>query len=143
MSMSYDANGSPVDDGPDHTTFPHPPREQWSGLKSMVKGFEVLGTTPFPAHLCVVPDPREKNVTNSTEADYHIVVLVDGRFPTMGSIQVMRPYTARDLDNGEILYGWLDRSGNFVSHGERPVYEPDHAKVVAWKPCPKDFDLRA
>lgn len=140
--MSFDANGSPVE-GPHPTTLPPSPREKWEGVKSLVKGFSVLGTVPFPVHLCVAPDAREKEVTNSTDADYHVVMLVDDRFPCHGTFRVMRPYTARDLDNGGALYGWVDKDGNFVSHGERPVYEPDHAKVVAWKPCPKDFDLRA
>ena len=140
--MSFDANGSPVE-GPHPTTIPPPPVEKWAGVKSLVKGFNVLGTNPFPAHLCVVPDAREKDVINSTDADYHVVMLVDARFSCHGTFRVMRPYTARDLDNGELLYGWIDASENFVSHGERPVYELDDAKVVAWKPCPKDFDLRA
>ena len=142
MLMSFDANGSPVD-GPHPTDIPAPPVEKWAGLRSLIKGFNVLGTAAFPAHLCVAPDPRGADVTNSTDADYHLVMLVDARFSCHGTFRVMRPYTARDLENGEVLYGWIDRDGNFVSHGERPVYEPDYAKVVAWKPCPEDFDLRA
>ena len=141
MSMSFDANGSPVD-GPHPTTHPSPLLDKWSGVKSLVNGFNVLGVTPFPVHLCVVLDTREMDVTNSTDADYHIVVLVDGRFPCQGYIVRAKPYTARDLDNGGILYGWVDVDGNLYDHGEKDIHD-DNAKVVAWKPCPKDFDLRA
>jgi len=139
--MSYDANGSPVD-GPLPTTFPPPPVEKWSGVKSLVHGFSVLGVDPFPAHLCVIPDTREEDVANSTDNDYHVIVLVDARFPCVGRIALARPYTAKDMESGETLYGWLDTDGNLYDHGERDIHD-DHAKVVAWKPCHKDFDLRA
>jgi len=142
MTMSYDANGSPVFDGPDHTTFPDPPSEQWSGVKSLVNGFSVLGTDKFPAHLCVIPHNLDPSLLNATDDDYHIVMLVDARFRCMGTFRVMRPYTYSDPEEGT-TYGWIDRDGNFVSHGELPTYEPDDAKVVAWRPCYKDFDLRA
>ena len=141
MSMSFDANGSPVE-GPHPATLPPPSAEKWSGVKSMVKGFNVLGTDPFPYHLCAVRDPREADVRLSTDADYHVVVLVDSRFPCRGFFARARPYTAWDEDGGKTLCGWLDADGNVYDHGERDIHG-DHAKVVAWKPCPKDFDLRA
>lgn len=139
--MSFDANGSPVE-GPYPPSLPQPSSEKWAGVKALLKGFSVLGTASFPAHLCVVPDAREKDVTNSTESDYHIVVMVDARFPCHGILRVVRPYTAKDLENGETLYGWVDAHGNVFDHGERDIHD-DHVKVVAWKACPKDFDIRA
>lgn len=138
---SFDANGSPCDPPPHDV--PVTSDGKWSALVSHLNGFRVLGHHPFPAHLCVVQDPRESNVLLSTDDDYHIVVLVDRRFENHGYLRVMRPYTAHDADENETYLGWIDRYGNFASHGEHAVYEPDYAKVIAWKPCRKDLDFRA
>lgn len=140
--MHYDANGSPVD-GPGFTDPPthvsSAPKSHFA-VRSLFSGFSFLGETPFPEHLCVVPGD---SVMDSTDSDYHVVVLVDSRFSNSAYFQVMRPYTSYDPDEKETLYGWVAKNGNLVSHGEHPAYDPDDAKVVAWKPCPKDFDLRA
>lgn len=138
--MSYDANGSPVD-GPHPTTHTPSPSEEWSGVRGMLDGFSVMGTDSFPAHLCVVPDKQDPDLRLSSDNDYHIVVSVDSRFSCNGRIALMRPCTYIDPEAG-LEYGWVDKDGNFLSHGERPAYEPDHAKVVAWKPCSHEFDLR-
>lgn len=140
--MSYDANGSPID-GPLPTILPPPLSGAWAGVKGLLMGFSVLGEDSFPAHLCVVLDSREDDVYNSTDEDYHLVVAVDARFQCSATIRLMRPFRVTASDMGSAWYGWVDKDGNFVSHGEHPVYEPDHAKVVAWKPCLKDFNLRA
>ena len=99
-----------------------------------------LGVHPFPEHICTVSNAREPEVMDSSDDAYHVVILVDRRFPVCGRIAKMKPYTARD-ENGSILYGWVDAHGNFSDHGERYLHD-DHQKVVAWKPCPADLDLR-
>lgn len=139
MRASYDANGSPVE-GP-HDDFQAPPRPK-KGVGQYLEGFSHLGTHPFPVHLCVLPDPREKNVYLSAETDYHVVVLVDRRFPDHATMRVMRPYMVEPAIEGGRAFGWLDRSENVASHGERPVLI-ENAKVVAWRPCPREEDFRA
>ena len=110
-------------------------------LSSLFPGFCHLAVHSFPEHLCTVPNAREPEVTDSPDDAYHVVVLVDCRFSVHGRIAKMKPYTARDDEDGSLLYGWVDANGNFSDHGEKYIHG-DHEKVVAWKPCPADFDLR-
>ena len=110
-------------------------------LSSLFPGFCHLGVHSFPEHLCTVPNAREPEVTDSPDDAYHVVVLVDCRFSVHGRIAKMKPYTARDDEDGSLLYGWVDANGNFSDHGEKYIHG-DHEKVVAWQPCPADLDLR-
>lgn len=104
--------------------------------------YQYVGTHHFPDALCRVKNGREAEVLDSTDDDYHLVVLVDRRFPVNLRIAKMRPYLFRDDDNDETCFGWVDEDGNIASHGEHPVYDLDNAKVLAWKPCAKGLDLR-
>ena len=139
MSWPRDANGSPVE-GEEHVQ--PSPLPTLVGIRENFPGFKMVGRDPFPAHLCKIPS-TEKGVLDSSVDHYHLVLIVDNRFDCNGRIARMKPYTAEDPDGGGLLYGWVDRDGNFDSHGECPVNELDYAKVVAWKPCTPDFDLRA
>ena len=109
-------------------------------VTDILVGFHHLGRDPFPLHLCgaIVDD----EVMNSTDDCYHLVFTVDDRFDCNGHLRKMKPYAVKEED-GTYYHGWVDADGNVVSHGEKPVYDYDHAKVVAWRPCPQDFDLRA
>jgi hypothetical protein len=109
-------------------------------ILDILRGFLHLGRHAFPAHLCTVQNPREPDVMDSPEDCYHLVFLLDRRFEVGGRLSKMKPYTARDED-GSILYGWVDKDGNCADHGEMDIHD-DHQKVVAWCPCPTDFDLR-
>ena len=107
-------------------------------ITDLFTDFQYLGTHPFPAHLCTVPNVREPDVRDSSDDDYHVVFTVDDRFVCSGRLRKMKPYTALD----EVRhFGWVDQDENFVAHGENPVND-DHEKVVAWRPCSRDFDLR-
>ena len=109
-------------------------------IDDILRGFFYLGKDAFPAHLCTVQNSREPEVMDSPDDCYHLVFLVDRRFNCNGNLRKMKPYTARD-EGGSILYGWLDKDGNCADHGEGDIHD-DPQKVVAWCPCPRDFDLR-
>jgi hypothetical protein len=129
--MHYDANGSPV--------------EGFSNLRAVFKDFKFVDTDPFPTHLCVLPDARDPNVRNSTDGDYHAIVLVNRRFPGSAEVRVMRPFLCLPTpgeEDPETTYGWEDTNGNFASHGVHPAYAPDDSKVYAWKLCAKGTDFR-
>lgn len=109
-------------------------------IDDILRGFLHLGRHAFPAHLCTVQNPREPDVRDSPDECYHLVFVLDRRFNCDGHLRKMKPYTATDTD-GTVFYGWVDADGNFADHGEKDLHDDDE-RVVAWCPCPMDFDLR-
>ena len=102
----------------------------------LLAGFEVV---IFPRHLCTEENQREKGVLDAPdqEGSWFVAFIVDDRFADKGYFRVVKPYLAEDQTQG-----WVDQHGNTVDHHDRPVFH-DHQRVVAWKPCSKNLDLRA
>ena len=109
---------------------------------NFIRGFSNYKQDPFPSWACTVPNSREDDVRDSSDDCYYLVLILDSRFEVNGLFQKMMPYTARGED-GEVLYGGVDRDGNFVDHATQGVQGDGETRfVVAWKACRDDFDLR-
>lgn len=94
-------------------------------LRQMLAGFE---TQTFPSGSCTRQNAREPEVFDSEES--YLCLVVDVRWPAEGHLRVLHPYTARDPETRELLFGWTDGQ-NYVDHIERSIHE-DHARVYAW-----------
>lgn len=104
---------------------------------ALSRWFPDFETKDFPEHLCVFQSAREETVLDSEVV--YLCVVVDDRFPQECSVKQLRPYTCRDIETNELLFGWTDGDA-WVDHFERSVHE-DHQRVVAWHPCYGDVSF--
>lgn len=97
-------------------------------------GFE---SEQFPESECTLPNPREPDVLDAPEGVLYLVLSLDVRFRCGARFTLARPYVYRGPEG--VLYGWADLEGNTVDHVTRCVHF-DHARVVAWRRVPEDYD---
>jgi hypothetical protein len=97
-------------------------------LEAVLRGFD---DTEFPVDLCTIQNTREPEVFDSDPRVSYLCVLMDKRWPDRLELLTLRPYTAKDPETKEILYGWTDGDAVF-DHYERSIHRDDR-RVVAWR----------
>jgi hypothetical protein len=85
--------------------------------------------TPFPEALCVTQNEQEPDVLDSDV--WFLCACINKRFPHSLELRQLKPYTAKSIDTGEVLYGWVDQFGNYIDHYERSIHLDDEV-VVRW-----------
>jgi len=99
--------------------------------------FDNFETKQFPEELCTIENVHEPEVHDCNVP--FVCVIVDERFSHQCRIEVLFPYTAKDLDSDELLYGWTD-GDRWVDHKDKTIHL-DNDRVVAWMKIDKAFSF--
>lgn len=97
-----------------------------TSLNQFLIGFE---TGAFPEESCTVPYPHEPGILESP--DEYLCALANPLLHDQLELRVLRPYTAPELNNPEILYGWTDGI-NVFDHYKRSIHR-DSCRVIGWR----------